>query len=279
MSQSPVPDRSVRHYFVDEAGDPTLFKRGGRSTVGTEGCSKFFVLGLLDAPDPQSLSRDLEELRARLLRDPYFQQVPSMKKDAGKTARSFHAKDDLPEVRREVFRLLMGHDLRFFAVVKDKHKVLGYVRGRSEHDPDYRYNPNELYDLLVRRLFKERLHKDEAYQVCFAKRTAASRTIALQQALETARRRFCTQYSVFTDAPIHVLPTTPSKCPPLQATDYFLWALQRLYERGEDRYVQLLWSSFALVIDVDDTRETQYGVYYTRKRPLTAAALKGRQGI
>ena len=32
------------------------------------------------------------------------------------------------------------------------------------------------------------------------------------------------------------------------------WALQRLYERREDRYVELLWPSFGVVHDLDDTR-------------------------
>jgi hypothetical protein len=34
-----------------------------------------------------------------------------MHREARKTALFFHAKDDLPEVRREVFRLLQRHDL------------------------------------------------------------------------------------------------------------------------------------------------------------------------
>ena len=69
--------------------------------------------------------------------------------------------------------------------------------------------------------------------------------------------------------PLPALPATAG----LQAADYFLWALQRLYERHEDRYVEYLWPRFRLVMDIDDTRETPYGVYYTEKRPLTAAAL------
>ncbi|MBN2548789.1 MAG: hypothetical protein JXB15_06515 [Anaerolineales bacterium] len=60
----------------------------------------------------------------------------------------------------------------------------------------------------------------------------------------------------------------------MQAVDYFLWALQRFYERREDRYVELLWTAFRLVYDLDDTRKTPYGVYYTQKKPLTLAALE-----
>ena len=59
----------------------------------------------------------------------------------------------------------------------------------------------------------------------------------------------------------------------------FLWALQRLYERREERFVTLLWSRFSLVHDLDDMRQTRYGVYYTKKKPLTLAAIKDLPGI
>jgi len=264
---------------VDEAGDGNLFDRKGRVIVGTEGCSRFFMLGLADIEDPAAVGAELDELRARLLADPYFNGVPSMQPEARKTALAFHAKDDLPEVRREVFSLLLRHDVGFFAVVRDKTKVLEYVRQRNERGPGYRYHTNELYDHLVRRLFKERLHKDDRYQVYFARRGNRDRTQALSEALLVARQRFTEQKGTASAAPIEVVPTTPRSCPGLQAVDYFLWGLQRLYERREERFVQLLWPTVRLVHDVDDTREAGYGAYYTKRKPLTAAALGGVPGI
>ena len=270
---------SARHYFVDEAGDATLFNRKGHVIVGTRGCSRFFILGFIDISSPTTLTLALEGLRARLLADPYFRNVPSMGPQASKTAVAFHAKDDLPEVRREVLPLLLRHDVRFFAVVKDKLKVLAYARGRNERDPEYRYNPNELYDYLVRRLFKEQLHKDDLYNIYFAKRGTPDRTAALATALEAARTRFSRQWHVSSEPTVLVHPRLPPGCGGLQAVDYFLWALQRPCERGEERFVQLLWPALRLVIDMDDTRSAGYGVYYSQKRPLTSAALKGKRGI
>jgi hypothetical protein len=265
---------SVRHYFVDEAGDSTLFDARGRVIVGSEGCSRYFILGLVDIPEPHVLSAALEALRAQLLADPYFKKVPSMQPMERKTALAFHAKDDVPEVRREVLAVLSRFPLRFFAVVRDKRQLVTYVRQRNEREPDYRYSPNELYDYLVRRLCKNLLHKDDEYHILFARRGASDRTSALQTALEAARRRFGEQWSKVSDAPIHVAARTPSESAGLQSTDYLLWALQRLYERREERYVELLWPAFRLVHDLDDTRQAQYGVYYTQKKPLSLAALK-----
>ena len=41
----------------------------------------------------------------------------------------------------------------------------------------------------------------------------------------------------------------------------------------------LLWPAFRLVIDIDDTREADYGRYYTQEKPLTLAALRELPGI
>ncbi len=268
---------SVRHYFVDEAGDGTLFDGKGRVIIGNEGCSRFFILGFVDIPDPAALARTMADLRAMLLADPYFSGIPSMQPDQRKTALAFHAKDDLAEVRREVFALLRRQTaVLFFAVVKDKRAVLDYVLSRNEREPRYRYEPNELYDHLVRRLFKDMLHKDDAYSIYFAKRGKSDRTQALQAAIQTARQKFRDRWGITSAAAINVIASIPPECPGLQVTDYYLWALQRLYERGEDRYVAYLWPQFHCVQDIDDTRQARYGVYYAQKRPLTAAALADR---
>ena len=173
----------------------------------------------------------------------------------------------------------MRHDLRFLAVVRNKRQVLEYVRQRNERDTAYRYQPNELYDYLVRRLFKNLLHKDDAYQITFAKRGASDRTEALKHALEMARQRFDAQSGGTSNATIHVLPRSSVEVGCLQAVDYFLWALQRLYERREDRYIQFVWQKIRLVHDLDDTRADKYGVFYTQKKPLTIAALQDLPGI
>jgi hypothetical protein len=264
LSSSPENTKSIRRYFVDEAGDAVLFDGKGRSIIGMTGCSRYFILGLLDVADPVALTHALHDLRETLLSDPYFSGVPSMQPKARKTAFAFHAKDDLPEVRREVFSVLMKHDLRFFAVVRNKRKVLDYVRERNLADSPYRYHPNELYDYLVRSLFKDRLHKDDEYQICFARRGKSDRTEALAAALEAARKKFTEKWGIESTAPMIVKPYSSSGNAGLQAVDYFLWALQRFYERSEDRFLNLLWPAFRLVHD-DDTRRKKYGEYYTQK--------------
>lgn len=257
--------KSICNYFVDEAGDGTLFNAKGKVIIGEVGCSRYFMLGILEVPDSEALSKGLIELRNRLLNDPYFRKVPSMQLKQQKTAVAFHAKDDVAEVRREVFAELMKYDgLRFYAVVRDKIGVLTEVRNYKNK----RYHPNQLYDQLITRLFKDRLHKNDEYVITFATRGSSDRTQALKTALETARRRFERKWDIHTDATmqIHAVASATNAC--LQASDYFLWAIQRCYERREDRYMDYIWSRCRLIWDVDDRRKNKYGVYYNQKTPL-----------
>ncbi len=274
----PTPTPSLCHYFVDEAGDPALFNRRKQVIVGRDGCSSYFILGVLQAFDPRKLNADLAGLRGDMLADPFFKRVPSMQPAAGKTALFFHAKDDVPEVRRKVFKLLAGHSLRF-VVVRDKACLVNEVRQRNLRSATYRYNPNELYDAMVRRLFKDRLHKDDQYAVCFAKRGRSDRTKALCSALESARRNFRRTHNIEATAPVEVTACASHQVGGLQAADYFLWALQRLYESAEERYVEYLWPQFGLVHDVDDRRTAAYGVYYSQSNPLTTKGIKKEPGI
>ena len=273
-----IESEERKHYFVDEAGDAVLFGSRGKVLIGTEGCSRYFMLGLLDVHEPERLSAELTELRRSLLADPYFKGVPSMQADERKTALYFHAKDDLPEIRREVLKVLTRHELHFSAVVKNKRSVLGYVQARNDSDPAYRYRHDELYDHMLRRLFKQRLHTHDAYRVTFATRGHKDRTEALRHALVAARERFAEEHEISSQAAIEVVPATPPQAAGLQAVDYFLWALQRTYERREDRYLQLLWPQCALVEDIDDIRASAQGAAYTKQKPLLAAALESAEG-
>lgn len=268
-----------RVYYVDEAGDGVLFDRKGRYLVGSEGCSRFFVLGCLWVEQPDTLAGELAELRTELLCDPYFAGVPSFDPARGRTACCFHAKDDPPEVRREVYRLLLRHGLKLRAVVRDKLAVLDYVRQRNRANQEYHYHPNELYDYTVRRLFRELLHGHESYSVYFAERGKADRTAALYEALSRAQRSFGDP-RVEADTslpPVQVHWASPHNLAPLQATDYLLWAVQRAFEREELRYLEYVQPLVSLVMDVDDQRLRPYGEYYTKRAPLTVDKLRQRK--
>jgi hypothetical protein len=124
---------------------------------------------------------------------------------------------------------------------------------------------------MVRVLFKNLLHKNSEYNIPFSKRGKQDRTESLKHALEKAQKRFEVQSQISCQSKINVIPEIPTQAISLQIVDYFLWSLQRFYEKKEDRFLDLLWPQFKMVHDLDDTRKNRYGCFYGKKRPLTKA--------
>ncbi len=254
---------SPTSYYVDEAGDGVLFRSAGHDRLADPDAARFFILGMVWVASPLDASTALEALWKNLRRNPLYASISSFEK-----ARAFHAKDDHPEIRSKVFDLIINLEFKIFAVVKDMRVVRDYVRRRNRMDAAYRYHPNELYDLTVRMLFKQRLHQANRYRVVFARRGKADRTAALRQELLKTRERFRREHpDADASVSMEVVPAYPHEQPCLQVTDYALWAIQRLYERGEARFLQALWPKVSLIHDVDDTDGAPYGKYLTRKGP------------
>ena len=256
-------------FYVDEAGDGVLFGPKGRNRLNDPEASLFFMLGMVRGTKDAEASEGLEKLRQDLLKHPLYSSIPSMRPDQKKTARAFHAKDDHPEVRAKVFELLLSLDFKFYAVIKDMRAVLKYVKSRNEMHADYRYTPNELYDLTVRILFKHRLHSDEHYRITFARRGKSDRTVALKEQLEKTRQEFLREqnlkeHEMEFHPTLEIKPAYPWDEPCLQIADYCLWALQRCYEKHEPRFLSALWSKVSIIHDVDDTHVKGYGTYLTR---------------
>jgi len=74
------------------------------------------------------------------------------------------------------------------------------------------------------------------------------------------------------------VPAYPSEYAGLQVIDYYLWALQRLFERGEDRFFNLVAKDYRLVMDLDDKRNKPYGEWYSDANPLELKKIKPAAG-
>jgi hypothetical protein len=281
-----MPDASNDgvYLFVDEAGDPDVFQRRGKVIAGTEGCSRFFILGKLEVEEPAELSRKLVALREKLVANPYFHGVPSFDPARRKTAVAFHAKDDLAEVRLQVLDLLAaeGARLRFHAVVIDKIALAEEIQRRNSAEPGYRYGANDLYDRLMHELFRKFHRIADENHVTVSRRGASDRNAAIRGALAHAEKEFQSQYG-FGRGPWNLQVATPKEVVALQAVDYFLWALQRLYEPRVDarsgdslrseRFFGVLRAQVAEVHDL--SFGPPQGTFFTRQRELTVAARFG----
>ena len=78
-----------------------------------EGCSPILVLGFIETQHPEPIRQAVLQLQQEVVADPYFEGRASL---TG-TQVAFHAKDDLPEIRYRVFKLLAELDFKAQFVV------------------------------------------------------------------------------------------------------------------------------------------------------------------
>ncbi len=262
-----------KYYFVDETGDFNLFNKKGQIIAGNVGVSNFLMVGVADIPNPFAFSQRTEELRKNLLTDPYYKDVPSMQPDNKKTALLFHAKNDLPEVRREFFKLLKTTGIKVVVAIRRKIELAKFAKTYFQLTGN-KLTENDIYDDLIKRLFRNMLHKDEENIIVFSKRGESNRNKALAKAIERAKLNFEKAYSKKSDKQVKIYSASAHEHAGLQAIDYYLWALQRFFERQETRFYEYLQNDFRLIMDLDDKRNNEYGEWYSDRNKLDLKKIK-----
>ena len=270
-----MTEKKIRNYYVDESGCLTLFDKKGKIIVGKNGVSKIFMIGLVYFDNPVEVENKLQEFRNNLLVDEKYKNIPSMQPSAGKTALYFHAKNDHPEIRKQVFQLLAHLNSKVLVVIRRKYELaktaqaLAYVTNNQS-----KIQNNDIYDDLVTRLFKNMLHKAEENKIIFARLGKSERRQALANAIRKAKSNFERQWQKGHDVPTTIEVAPSSQEIGLQVIDYYLWALQRLYEKNEDSFFTPLVNNYSMIMDLDDTRNNDYGEWYSRRNPLTLEKIK-----
>lgn len=252
-------DKNV-YYFVDESGDPVFYDSRGNLIVGENGVSKVLLLGFISCYDPHVLRVKLDELRKKLVSDPYLKGIPSMEK----TALSFHAKDDCPEVRREVYSLLATLDFTAeMFVARKKERIFNKTHKGKE---------SVFYDDMISKLFENKLHLHSSNTIIFAVRGNSVRQAPLSLALEKAKSTFSKKWDSEVDTSISIQAQTPTGEPCLQIIDYVNWSIYRAFVRGEDRYFKSIESKVKLIADIYDSANYPK-VYYSKKNPFDVSKI------
>jgi hypothetical protein len=257
-------DTPTKHRFLDEAGDTTFYGKGKKCIIGNEGVSRSFIIGMVKFRWPLAdLRQRIIEMQKEVERDTYYKGVPSIMKKANRGGYFFHAKDDLPEVRRTFFDFIKSIDCSFEAVVARKIPDLFIKKHNSKEV--------EFYADLLSHLLKNKMELGDKLVLNIARRGSSTRHATLTMALDKATRRFIRRYhdkQIETKVVFNI--QTPIEEPLLNVADYFCWAIQRVFERGEIRFYEFLIDKISLVIDLYD-REKWEGArnYYTKKNPLT----------
>ncbi len=255
-----IPDN---HRFLDEAGDTTFYGKGKTVIIGENGVSRCFILGMVKFKQPlDDIRRKVLELQNQIMQDTYFADVCSVQKKIGKGGFFFHATDDVPEIRKILYEYIQSLECSFEAVVGRK------IPGLYENK--HNGKEAEFYADMLSHLLKNKLAKDGKLILNIAGRGQSTRNTNLQAGLDKAisrsriknSARLVTTNVVFNVQNHHTEPL-------LNIADYFCWAVQRVFERGEMRYYNYLREKISLVVDLyDEARYANSGNYYTPRKPL-----------
>lgn len=268
-----MPDKKIRNYYVDEAGDLTLFNKKGKIMLGKNGVSNIFMIGVVELSNPILVEEKLKDLRKNLLNDSRFKKIPSMQPSAKKTALLFHAKNDHREVRQEVFKKLTKIEAKVQIAIRRKVELVNYAKRLKEYKNE-KLSEGKIYDSLVTFLFTNMLHQAEENRIIFARLGTSERRESLASALKTAKNKFNKKWGKDYNSSIIIDVKKSSDEIGLQVIDYYLWALQRLYEQKEDSFFMSLAQNYSLIVDLDDKRKREYGEWYSKKNPLTLEKIK-----
>lgn len=257
-----VPEFGRMFYFVDESGDPNFLGKGKKDLLSTGAASLWFMVGYLELVDHKALTHRFATIRDEIAADEFINVIPSVRH----SLRFFHANKDCREVQERVFKALKATEFRFHAVVLRKRidQYLSKFRGKREC----------LYAYMVERLLETKLHLHPAIDVYFAKLDSVINETNMRGALEKAKERMLVKYPATKHGAIRIFMQQPHQLAGLQAVDYCLWAIHRVYNHRDFRYYHYLTDKISLVHDLSCGTE-YYGTYFNKRKLLTRERFDG----
>lgn len=276
----------THYHFLDEAGDTTFYGKGKIPIIGQDGVSLCFMLGMVKFRQPINQIRDeVIALQTSIAAEPYYADIPSVQKKAQKGGFFFHATDDVPEIRGQFYQYIQSLDCSFEAVVGRK--------SVDRYEKQHGGREDAFYADLLSHLLKNKVSQDHRMVLTIVERGKTTRNTTLATALQSARERYVgtqNRKSVTKRMREALLPfqdmivtndlkanvvfniQNPHTDPLLNIVDYFCWAVQRVFEKGEMRYYNYLREKISLVVDLYDPTAGagKWHNYYKPGHPLTA---------
>lgn len=262
------------HYFLDEAGDPSFFGKGKRMIIGTPGVSFCYLLGMVKFhSNLDSIRHAIIDLQQIVTQERYFRNIGSIGKKQQKNGFYFHATDDIPEVRMLFFKFLNSLDCSFEIVAGQKIPEL-YLEKHKE-------NPHRFYADLLSHLLYNNLFGEGKIVLNIAAKGASTRLENLRSGLERAESRFSSfNPHIPLDHQVVFNVQNQTSEPLLNVADYFCWAVQRVFEKGETRYYDYLRDKIIWVVDLfNEVGLVRRAKIYTPEKPLTAKNKKSLHSI
>ena len=252
------------HRFLDEAGDATFYGKGRVPILGNPGVSHVFMLGMVRFDKDLNAARNtIINAQNKVMQSRYYQKVPSVVKRVRKGGFYFHAKDDLPELRKEFFDMILKLNCSFEAIVGEKDIQL-FERKHNGKD-------SEFYADLLSHLIKNNLMEEGKLVLNIAELGNSTNVHNLNLALMKAQKRFTLLNPA--DTPTANVQFNIKKFkdePLLSVVDYFCWAVQRVFEQGETRFYDYVSDRIISVVDLYNKKSgTNAALVYDVSNPLT----------
>ena len=210
------PSQKRRYVFLDEAGTTDF--------SGSSESSRHFIIASVTMDDC-AVGDALLALRRDLLWTDLV--LPN----------GFHATDDRQAVRDRVFDLIAAFPFR----------VDGTIAHKEHVDAHLRADPVRLYKVVVykhlKRLSKDLRETPEVQVTCAAlgtRREQRAHAEGLEDILRSVRRRRDWREAMWSSA----------ADPCLQLADYCCWAIQRRWERDDDRSYALIQDKIATEVEL-----------------------------
>lgn len=222
------------HYFLDEAGDTTFYGKRGLPLIGTEGVSRYFLMGMIRVNEPLQPLRDrIAGLSTGVLTSEYYKGVPTVEKHRDSNQYLFHAKNDKDEIRKQFFDFILSVDCKLCLVISEKdYQVFSTWHKKNEAT----YYADLLTNLLV-----GELNATDQLVLNIASRSSCTNNANLTTAIDNARKRSQQRHPELSNsAKVSINVQTLSSEPILSIVDYLLWCVQRLLERKEGRFLRYM---------------------------------------
>jgi hypothetical protein len=204
------------------------------------------------------------ELQKSVEADGYLNRIPSVAKKIAAGGFYFHANEDPPEVRERFFKFIKTLDCSAEIVVARKIPAM-FAKNHNNCE-------SEFYADLLSHLLKNKLKLGRKVVLNIAERGACTKNTNLELALNKAAERFTKtrdKSEIASQVVFNVQNHTTE--PLLNVADYFCWAVQRVFERGDTRYYDYLQDKISLVVDLYDSDNYKGSKnYYKKGNPLTA---------
>ena len=212
--------------------------------LGNPGVSNVFMLGMVRFDkDLNAIRKIIINAQNKVTESRYYHKVPSVAKRVNKGGFYFHVKDDLPELRKEFFDVILKLNCSFEVVVGRKDLQL-FERKHNRKD-------SEFYADLLSHLIKNNLMEHDRLVLNIAELGNSTNVHNLNLALAKAQKRFI--LSNPTNIPTTNVQFNIKKFkdePLLSVVDYYCWAVQRVFEQGETRFYDYISDSIITVIDL-----------------------------